>query len=271
LKQVAATVIASDRILPGYMHSRGRSILSNHLIWLKCPEIARRASPGQFVMAHCGEETILPRPFSLHQINGDDLALFFTVWENGKGTGWLSQRQVNDRIELLGPLGKGFSVNPDSGNLLLVAGGVGIAPLVFLAQEALRKGCSVRLLYGTATKHRYPEERLPSGVELVAATEDGSVGHRGLVTELLPDFADWVDQIFACGPVAMYRDMAGKYQQFLKDKPAQISLEVVMACGRGVCYGCSIKTEKGLRRVCEDGPVFDLLELDGDTWEALIF
>ena len=188
--------------------------------------------------------------------------LYFAVLEGGSGTDWLSNREVGDSIELLGPLGNGFSIHSNSHSLLLVAGGMGIAPLYFLADEALKKGCSVTLLYGTAVRYRYPEDLLPSGVKVIAATEDGTVGHHGLVTDLIADFVGWADQIFACGPVPIYRDMVHRKRELkLEGKPVQISLEVIMGCGRGVCYGCTIKTKSGLRQVCRDGPVFDLEDI----------
>ncbi len=87
-------------------------------------------------MVRCGEECVLPRPFSIHQVNDECIALFFNVWEDGKGTSWLSQRKIGDNIGLLGPLGNSFFIHPESRKLLLVAGGIGIAPLYFLAQEA---------------------------------------------------------------------------------------------------------------------------------------
>ena len=151
MKQVVASVISNREILPGVTRPHARSILGSWLIWLKCPEIAQEAKPGQFVMVRCGGECILPRPFSIHQVKGEDAALFFTVWEDGKGTNWLSQRRVGDKVELFGPLGNGFFIRPDSRNILLVAGGIGIAPLYFLAQEALSRRCSVTLLLGAQT------------------------------------------------------------------------------------------------------------------------
>jgi dihydroorotate dehydrogenase electron transfer subunit len=219
-------------------------------------------------MVNCGQDCVLPRPFSVHQvINKEDLALYFAVLEGGKGTKWLSQRKVDDSVKLLGPLGNSFSVRSASHNLLLVAGGMGIAPLYFLAQETLNAGYSVTLVYGTAVKYRYPEDHLPSGIRLIATTEDGAVGKKGKVTDLLPEFAGWADQVFACGPLSMYRDMAQRKRQLeLEGKPVQISLEVVMGCGHGVCYGCTIRTKKGLKQVCKDGPVFDL---DDIIWEEM--
>jgi len=257
-----------SKILPGITRPRARAILSVQLIWLSCPEIAREIKPGQFVMVCCGEECILPRPFSIHQVNGDGIALYFNVWEDGRGTGWLSRRKAGDNIDLFGPLGNGYFIQPASRNLLLVAGGIGIAPLNFLAQEAIRRGCSVTLLLGAATSAQLcPSHLLPTDICCITATEDGTAGEKGMVTDLLPDFVDWADQVFACGPTPMYRNMARKKRELkLEGKPVQVSLEVRMGCGLGVCYGCTVRTKNGLKQVCKDGPVFDL---DDILWDEL--
>ncbi len=235
-----------------------------HLIWLEAPQIAPQAQPGQFVMARCGKdaECQLRRPLSIHQREGNKIALLFSVV--GKGTQWLSQRQSGDKLDLLGPLGNGFTIHPGSQNLLLVAGGIGIAPIHFLADEAVKRGLSVTMLYGTPTTTQlYPSKLLPK-VRLVTATEDGTEGTKGMITDLLPDFTEGADQVFACGPASMYQTMAA--QKFPIAKPIQISLEVRMGCGLGVCYGCTVKTKKGLRQVCKDGPIFDL---DNILWDEL--
>jgi len=266
LKQVVATVISNEQLWGGFS-SQGRLKYSGTwLMWLECPELASEAKPGQFVMVDCGGECLLLRPFSIHQVNDKGIALFYAVLVDGKGTNWLSQRKRGDIVKLPipHPLGNGFSTNPSSDNLLLVAGGNGIAPLYFLAQEALRKKCSVTLLYGTADKKRYS---ISPQIELVSATEDGTVGHRGKVTDLLPQYIDRADQIFACGPMSMYRDMAHKKKELkLEGKPVQISLEMRMGCGRGVCYACTVRTKNGLKQVCQDGPVFDLDDIIWDEF-----
>jgi dihydroorotate dehydrogenase electron transfer subunit len=222
-------------------------------------------------MVRCADLT-LPRPFSIHQATKDDIALFFAVLEGGKGSQWLSRRQDNETVEVFGPLGNGFSIRPFSKNLLLVAGGMGVAPLCFLAQQAVRQKRSVTLLLGAAIGPLYsqrPGNLLPPRINLVTATEDGTIGRKGKVTDLLSEFAGWADQVFACGPLAMYRDMAQKKRALgLEGKPVQVSLEVVMGCGHGACYGCTIRTRKGLKQVCKDGPVFDL---DDIIWEELDF
>ena len=130
MRQVVATVVARGERIRGLERPHGRNIRFSRTISLKCPGM-EPARPGQFVMVHCGEECILPRPFSIHQVNDKgDVSLYFAVLEDGKGTSWLSQRKIGDKVALLGPLGNWFHVAPASHNLLLVAGGMGIAPLV---------------------------------------------------------------------------------------------------------------------------------------------
>lgn len=240
-----------------------------YLMWLESPQIASEAKPGQFVMVRCGEGTEHPlrRPLSIHRLTNNKLAFLFTVV--GKGTRWLAQRQAGSSIDLLGPLGNGYSIQPGSHNLLLLAGGIGIAPLCFLTEEAVNQGYSVTLLLGASTATQlYPRHLLPAKVELVITTEDGTAGRKGMITDLLSHLVGWADQIFACGPTEMHYDMALRKKELkLEGKPAQISLEMRMGCGLGVCYGCTVKTKNGLKQVCKDGPVF---ELDDILWDELI-
>jgi dihydroorotate dehydrogenase electron transfer subunit len=203
---------------------------------------------------------------SIHQRDGHNIAFLFTV--AGKGTAWLSQQQAGDNIDILGPLGNGFSIHPTSHNLLLVAGGIGIAPVVFLTQEISQKNCEVVTLVGARTAGQIDlEGHLPDGIRLIYVAEDGGLLKRGLVTEFVPDYFAWADQIFACGPTAMYRDMALKKGELgLEGKPVQISLEMRLGCGRGVCYACTVRTKNGLKQVCQDGPVFDLDDIIWDEF-----
>ncbi len=257
ISQVRTRVISSSEVMPGV-----------YLSWLESPGIASLAQPGQFVMVGCGPKSLLRRPLSIHRTSEDKsrLALMFAVV--GKGTNWLAQRQAGDKVDLLGPLGNGFTIQPTTRNILLIAGGIGIAPLCFLGQEAKKQGGSVTLLLGAATSAQLcPDKLLPDDAECVTATEDGTAGRKGMVTECLPELSSRADQVFACGPTAMYRALALKRQELPGTKPVQISLEVRMACGLGVCYGCAVNTKKGLKQVCRDGPVF---ELDDIPWDEFI-
>lgn len=241
------TVISNAEIMPQV-----------HLLWLEAPETAAAARPGQFVMVRCGadHDPLLRRPLSIHRVaRAGQIALLVGVV--GRGTEWLSRRREGDVVDLLGPLGNGFSIQSTARSLLLVAGGIGVAPLVFLAEEALNTGHGVTLLIGSrCASGLYPGSLLPPKARLVTATEDGSEGLRGMVVDHIGDYAGQAEQVFACGPVAMYRSMMQK--ESLTGKPVQISLEVMMGCGLGACYGCATRTRKGTRMVCHDGPVFEL-------------
>jgi dihydroorotate dehydrogenase electron transfer subunit len=260
VKQVKATLMSNIEAMP-----------ETRLVWLEAPGIAETARPGQFVMAGCGGDTLLPRPFSIHRVDGSQLALLFNIV--GKGTARLAQLKKGDRMDMFGPLGNGYTVNSDSRNLLLVAGGMGIAPLYFLAEAAAGEGKKVTILNGARTCDYLmpvtPPQRLfeggmhPANINVVCATEDGSEGFRGLATQLIPHYLKNMDQVFACGPEAMYRSMARMPE--LNGKDVQLSLEIMMGCGVGVCYGCTIKTKSGLKQVCKDGPVFEMGEVE---WEG---
>jgi dihydroorotate dehydrogenase electron transfer subunit len=255
LRQDSARVFENKEVVPGVYH-----------ILLHVPEIAGEAKPGQFVMVRCGEDTLLRRPLSIHQVDetGEEIALLYSVV--GKGTHWLAQRKSGHNIDLFGPLGNGFSIYPASRKLLLVAGGMGIAPLYFLAQDAEKKGLSVTLLMGAQSAAQLEVCR-PLSVETICATEDGTFGRKGLVTECLPEFVNGADQVFACGPMSMYHAMSHQKRGLkLEGKSVQISLEVRMGCGLGVCYACTVKTKSGLKQVCKDGPIFDL---DDILWDEL--
>jgi dihydroorotate dehydrogenase electron transfer subunit len=263
MKQVTAKVISNVRILPGCRREQRRMSLESKLIWLNCPDIAPKAVPGQFVMVQCGVECVLPRPFAIFRTYGSDLAIFYSVMEDGKGTRWLADRSTNDEVQLFGPLGNGFNFKQNTMNLLLIAGGMGIAPLYFLIQDAIARKRNVTLLYGTETRARYP---IPPEVKHVPATDDGSLGYHGLVTDLIAQHAEKADQIFACGPMAMYHDIVNRRDALkIKTKDVQVSLEVRMGCGTGSCYGCTIKTLTGLRQVCKDGPIFNLNDVIWDS------
>jgi dihydroorotate dehydrogenase electron transfer subunit len=258
VKQAISTVVANTQVSPGV-----------HLLWVDAPEIAAAALAGQYVMLRCGEgdDLTLRRPLSIHRVTRErNVAFLFAAV--GKGTDWLSRRRQGDRVDLFGPLGNGFHVAPSSGSLLLVAGGMGVAPLAALADQAIENDRPVTILYGAGTASGLcaDPKSLP-GVESVVVTEDGSAGETGLVTDLLPRYAGGADQVFACGPLTMYRRMAGMSRE-LSGKPTQVLLEVVMGCGVGACLGCSIETAHGQRLVCKDGPVFELSEIVWDKMTA---
>ena len=236
------------------------------LMWLSCPPVARGASPGRFLMIHCAEgyDPLLPRPISFHRFRDSagerQFAILYDV--RGRGTALLSERQAGDQLTVFGPLGRGYALSPRDQNLLLVAGGLGVAAVVALAEEAVGRGKAVTLLQGARTASKlYPLELLPKDIEVLSATDDGSAGHHGLVTDLLSDHLPWADEVFACGPNAMFGAMSDVLREARTRKPVQALLEERMGCGTGVCYGCAVFTRRGVRLVCKDGPCFELREV----------
>ncbi len=254
--QQLVPVVSNREVMPGVF-----------LMLIESPDLASQSRPGQFAMITCdsGQSRLLRRPISIHRVNSPAVAFLFAAV--GPGTEWLARRQAGEKIDLLGPLGNCFDLGPAPSNLLLTGGGIGVAPLCFLAQEALHKGHRVCLLIGARTASQViPNSLIPPGCEVAVATEDGSAGEKGLITALLPRYINKAGRAYICGPLPMYQAIMKDRRAFLGDLPAEVSLEVRMGCGLGFCYACTIKTTQGLKQVCKDGPVFDL---DRIAWDEL--
>ncbi len=237
-----------------------------HLIHLYAPEITETARPGQFIMVKCASKLTLRRPLSIHRTDRNGtLSMLFAV--TGKGTLWLSQRNPGEILDIFGPMGNGFILPAGAQRILLVAGGIGIAPLAFLSQEALIHGKDVTLLQGAVTSESlFHVENILREADIVYTTDDGSLGHKGIVTDILPDHLYQADRVYACGPLPMYKSISQVAAGLSISIPIDISLEVRMGCGMGTCYGCSIRTRQGMKRVCLDGPVFNLHDI---IWEEI--
>ena len=234
-----------------------------YVTWFHAPELAAGVEPGQFVMAHCSAEGLDPmfaRAFSYHRLDGDRFALLYQV--SGRGTAWLSERRRGDVVRMYGPLGNGFRLPPGRGNLLLVAGGVGVAPMVDLAERALAGGHQVVAMMGArAASALLPAEHWPKEVEYVVVTEDGSAGPRGFVTEHLGKYQEWASKIYACGPNPMFQSLANALRANGRRQRPEILMEENMPCGWGMCYGCGVFTKHGVRLCCKDGPRFNLFDV----------
>ncbi|NLP36043.1 MAG: dihydroorotate dehydrogenase electron transfer subunit [Firmicutes bacterium] len=215
------------------------------------------ARPGQFVQVGVAStlEPFLNRPFSVHNCTESSLTLLYRVV--GRGTRLLAQRPKGAILSVVGPLGNGFP-RTKKRQAVLVAGGIGVAPLYYLLHTLRAEGKDVSFLYGTKTAAEIVlENEFRSLVqEFHLTTEDGSAGKQGFVTELLPQvLAEKQADIFACGPSAMLRAVAKIATQM--DLTCFVSLEAEMACGVGACLGCVVTGADGnYRRVCTDGPVF---------------
>ncbi|MEW6276115.1 MAG: dihydroorotate dehydrogenase electron transfer subunit [Bacillota bacterium] len=237
------------------------------------PEIAGLARPGQFlhVRINPGLEPLLRRPFSVHAVNQrtGEIALLYRVV--GRGTRLLAQKKKGDLLDLIGPLGRGFTLPAAGQNVALVAGGIGIAPLYFLLQTLAGAGNSPDVLLGARTAGELflasEVRELAGKAAVLAATDDGSYGHRAPVTELLAKLLaeKKVEIVYACGPAAMLKVVASLLEQYGVD--GEISLEERMGCGVGACLSCvcKMRDKKGqdvsYRRVCLEGPVFKAREV----------
>ena len=266
--------------------------------WLQtflAPELAVGSRAGQFVHARTGDLSglVLRRPFSINTADPATGTITIHFRTIGRGTEWFTRLRPGDAVDMLGPLGRPFEVDPRSRHLLLIAGGLGMAGVRALADEAIRDGRQVTVLFGAATaRDVYPSSLLPDEVEYVIATDDGSVGEHGFVTQLVPDYEAWADQAFACGPApmlaALARQAVGRRERLgvaqLGRKrgggrpPAvgsaaarrkaflQVSMEQNMGCAVGACLGCVIMGTNGQpQRVCREGPVFAAEEVN---WES---
>ena len=236
------------------------------LLTLRVPPPAiAETRPGRFFDILCRSDEsydpLLRRPYSVFSTDQRSGTLTFLVRPFGRGSQWLARRRTGEALDLLGPLGNSYMPDPGARNLLLVAGGVGVSPLVLLAHEAVASGRSVAFLLGAAhATGLLSASHLPAAVEYIVATDDGSKGHRGFVTDLVPDLVRWADQIFACGPEPMYRSLRNAIlpHRIGKRPSVQVSMEREMACGLGACLGCVVETRRGMRTSCVQGPVFDM-------------
>jgi NAD(P)H-flavin reductase len=224
----------------------------------------RDPRPGQFYMLSADhgwgggpdERPYLPRAFSYARAHADGTLQFF-LEAIGPGTGVLADLEVGDGLGLVGPLGRGYAVAPD-GRAILVGGGIGAAPLLCLHDDLAGAG---EVLLGFRTAAHAEGARLFGGAARVA-TDDGSVGHRGFVTELLRERLDSGEAatVYACGPPPMLEAVRALCAE--RDVPVQLALEAGMACGYGACFGCVVPTRSGYVRLCVDGPVLAGEELE---------
>lgn len=239
------------------------------LMRLVSPEISRAVRPGQFVNVRIRQEPVplLRRPFSVCRADAGECT-FELLWKAvGAGTELLARAQPGDRLDVLGPLGRGFILPEAQGlNAIVAAGGLGIAPMPLLVEHLGRQGIPARVLIGARTSDELwgADILAAQGVTTRLATDDGSSGTAGLVTALLQEELQQPDssscEVFACGPLPMLSTVANLCRQ--AGARAQLSIETVMGCGFGICLGCPVEPAIGVARAgryylaCTDGPVF---------------
>ncbi len=257
--QVQALIQQAEILGSGYYHFE-----------LLAPAIAEQAVPGQFIEVRVAEsdslDPLLARPISIYRIDRQAGTVAFIFKAVGRGTGMLAAKQTGELLTVFGPVGNGFQVPESARNIALIAGGVGMPPMYCLAQKLVqeRPGCRINLFYGGRSRSDLLELARWNalGIELFPVTEDGSYGGQGLVTTaLLAKLGETpFDFLAACGPTPMLQ--AVQRIGLEAEIAGQVSLESYMACGVGACLGCVCKSKHGYSRVCVDGPVFDLKEVD---------
>ena len=232
-------------------------------------EVVGAARAGHFVNLLVRDadvhDPLLRRPFSIFAADVDASMLTVLVRPYGRGTARLCAMPEGTVIDVFGLLGNTFTVAPRSSHLLMVGGGVGAAPLMMLAREAVGRGLSVTYALGAASADGLLEPgEFPDEVEYIVATDDGSAGHHGFVTDLVVPYLRWADQVFACGPEPMFVSLRNVVRTHrIGGRPTvQVSVERTMACGVGACLGCMVETKRGARASCVEGPVFDMEALE---------
>ncbi|MBN2244868.1 MAG: dihydroorotate dehydrogenase electron transfer subunit [Candidatus Aminicenantes bacterium] len=268
--QIDGIVVSNKRIKSLY-----------YFLGISCPLIADQIKPGQFVMVKVSDDRspLLRRPFSVyksypvsHPEKGKKGCLFILYKKVGKGTRKMTTLKRGEKVDLIGPLGNGFILPPlpSSENIVLIGGGVGIVSLYPLAEAF--KGRKLSVFIGGKTQHDIlcVEDFKILNSNTFVATEDGSLGTQGTVVDLFLSKKkifkkDEKCYLYACGPVAMLKALAGIKK--LKNFICQASLEARMGCGFGACWGCVVKTnhpKTPYQRVCKEGPVFTLKDI---LWE----
>ncbi|WP_085812501.1 dihydroorotate dehydrogenase electron transfer subunit [Geoanaerobacter pelophilus] len=265
--QFKSMVVSNVELSPNYFRMR-----------MTAPQELLASAPGQFLMLKVTDaiDPLLRRPFGLFDVGtftaeyaGCGAQTYCEILYKvvGKGTKLLSALHHGDVVDLLAPLGRGFDLGPAGEEKVLVGGGVGLAPLYYLAKALVERGEKVRLFAGGRNRDDIlcitEFERL--GVETYVATDDGTLGESGFVTQVLERHLSKGMRIFACGPTPMLDAVAKMSARH--EVPCQVSMEAYMACGVGACLGCVMKganhTEAtpDYRCVCKDGPVFDSFDL----------
>jgi dihydroorotate dehydrogenase electron transfer subunit len=217
---------------------------------MRAPEIATTVRAGQFVNLGWSRGPLLRRPFSVYRVNGEEIEVVLKAV--GIGTAQLLRMEPGDRVSCLGPLGRGFQVHGSS--VLLISGGLGVAPMPLAARDARSAGARVTWVHGARTAAELCAEA--DGDDVIWATDDGSRGFHGTAVAAARD----ADAVFACGPNPMLAAVAERWPH------AQVAVETYMGCGTGVCLGCAVPLQRGgYDRACKEGPVYRAADVDWDS------
>jgi len=235
---------------------------------LKSPDIALHSSPGQFIQCRVSKslDPFLRRPFSISRVDKKRGIIDIIYKVIGRGTKIMTWYKKDDLADVIGPLGNSFILNGDFSDTVIVAGGIGCAPLFYLIDNLLEKGKKIKLIFGAKSAEQLIDfNEFNDFIDLSIFTDDGSSGKKGLVTDgITNDIINTSNFMYgyACGPNLMYK----KIQYLFRESNSfywQVSMESTMACGTGVCQGCAIKMKSSeYKLVCSQGPVFNLKDIN---------
>lgn len=247
------------------MFLRDEKILNNekindryYLMEVSFKEGIEHIKAGQFFMIKSeNKDEILRRPISVFDIDNIKGSVKFYYEIKGSGTLGFSKLKTGENINIQGPLGNGFNVDIKDKLCVVVGGGIGIAPLKYLIEKLRKDNRVIAILGGRDRDIFTPFDELNEKIETIYVTDDGSLGIKGNVMDILPEILDRdeIDCIKTCGPEIMMERVAKLSEE--KGIECEVSLEARMGCGVNACVGCSIKTKVGMKRVCHDGPVFN--------------
>ena len=240
-------------LLDGNMVARREVARGMFVLSVDAPQIADSVRAGQFVNLGWSPGPLLRRPFTVYRVDGDRIEVILKAV--GVGTAQLLAMMPGETISCLGPLGHGFDLSPGPTSVVLVSGGLGVAPMPLAAREARAAGMHVTWVHGARTADELCTEA--DGDEVIWATDDGSQGFAGTAVAAVPD----ADLVLACGPNRMLASVASHWPD------AQVAVETYMGCGTGVCLGCAVPLERGgYDRACKEGPVYRAADID---WSML--
>jgi dihydroorotate dehydrogenase electron transfer subunit len=223
------------------------------VVAMHAPEIAASVRAGQFVNVGWSSGPLLRRPFSVYRVDDDRIEIVLKAV--GDGTSQLLALQPGDRLSCLGPLGHGFDLGAGPRSVVLVSGGLGVAPMPLAAKEAMALGLRVTWVHGARSADELCRES--EGHDVIWATDDGSKGFAGTAVAAARD----ADLVLACGPNRMLGAVADRWPD------AMVAVETYMACGTGVCLGCAVPLKRGgYDRACKEGPVYRAADID---WASL--
>jgi dihydroorotate dehydrogenase electron transfer subunit len=255
---------------------------------IRCPDFARAARSGQFVMLRCrqGLDPLLSRAFSICDVlveDGVPVGIVVLQVVIGVGTGALAKRVEGEEIGLLGPLGNPYDLGSPDEHMVLVAGGVGAAPFLMVARTLRERSADQRVTYLVGARdadHVYLADEIRAlGCDVGVATDDGSLGHHGFVTQLLAPLLEPGVRVLACGPNPMFKALATQVEAARAgglELPCQVSTEESMPCGYGACAGCVVPLRSdshpdGFRygKSCVEGPVFPVEAIRWDLMRSI--